>query len=90
MATWNTPEEVIGSPEAIIAVQALRKRDWKKAARNKYREEYGNPMIWLYILSIVLQLIWQWWINRNDAEEMYGLCTKAKQCVKTRRRNRGG
>jgi hypothetical protein len=89
MATWDAPEECIGSPESVAAVQAMWKREWRQAARDKYREEYGNPMIWLYILSIVLQLIWKWWLSRNDAVEMAALCTEATQCV-ARHRNRGG
>jgi hypothetical protein len=37
-------------------------------AKRLYHAKYGNPLLWLWLLSIVLKLIWAWWLSR-DADE---------------------
>jgi len=27
-----------------------------------YRQRVGNPLIWLWLISLIVNLIWQWWL----------------------------
>lgn len=43
------------------------KADFAKEVRARYQAKYGNPMIFLWILGIVINLVWQWWLSRKSA-----------------------
>jgi hypothetical protein len=50
--------------------------NWKRRARYCYEERVGNPMVWLWLLGIVVNLIWQWWLHHRDNDAMAALKTE--------------
>jgi len=73
MAEWEDPVCATGKPPRGWL------QGWRQAAKARYRAEYGNPMIWLWILSVVINLIWQWWLHRHDQEEMLAMRAEASR-----------
>lgn len=48
-----------------------------------YRDKVGNPLIWMWLISIVISLIWQWWLSRRtkgigDLDDLLELHLEAK------------
>ncbi len=40
----------------------------RENAKRRYREKYGSAVLWMWLLSIVLKLIWAWWLNRDESQ----------------------
>jgi hypothetical protein len=38
---------------------------FRRQLRDDYTATYGNPLIWLWVLSTVISLLWQWWLQRD-------------------------
>jgi hypothetical protein len=92
MAEWQEPDEFVCGELPGDAI-ANRPNSWKSAwierTRARCEDEYGTPMIWMWLLSLAIQLILKWWLSRRDAQEMEALCTEANECA-AKPRNPGG
>lgn len=40
----------------------------RKDARRRYRAKYGIPLLWMWLLGVIINLIWQWWLNRDESQ----------------------
>lgn len=54
------PSDADGEPTWID------RRTLRSQAKALYRERYGNPMIWMFLLEIVIKAIIWWLQNRED------------------------
>ena len=52
MEAWNPSLSKQQAPKKVIAI---------------HEERYGF-VPWMWILSIVINLVWQWWLNRGSEE----------------------
>ena len=43
-----------------------QRRELRRRSREFYGERYGNPMIWMFLLEIMIKAIIWWLQNRNE------------------------
>ena len=60
--TWQDPVPRDGDPQGDFLDKALLRR----TVAALYRKQYGFNPFFFWILGIVIQLIWQWWLSRHD------------------------
>ncbi len=56
-----------GQPALQVAVIGSERWLLKQRSKELYRERYGNPMIWMFLLEIVIKAI-IWWLQNRDSE----------------------
>ncbi len=43
-----------------------KRRELRRQAKKVYRQRYGNPLIWMFLLEIVIKAI-IWWLQSRDS-----------------------
>lgn len=50
--------------------EPVRKRLLARVREHVVREKrYGNPILIMWAISIVINLVWQWWLSRRENQE---------------------
>jgi len=67
LRTWEDPPEDL--PKRGAARRAWRAA-WRRRAIQDYEQRVGNPMIWMWILGMAFNALFQWWLHRRRTFEM--------------------